>query len=108
MRNAEALCTALGLSVVNLLFGLGLGAASSFCRAGVATCGLCGASVVICLACSFASKVAGAEDWCAIWTGGCGQVDFPLVRGNGNSSAGGISKVLVPPSSEGEAEEVFI
>ena len=96
----DDLCAGIGLSDMNLLLARGLGLFDNASKPGVI--GLL-RTVVVPLA--VAVLLLGAEAVTGIVGG---FVDSPLDRGKGNSRAGGMGTIFVPPSSAEEEPSIMM
>lgn len=84
---------------MNLLLGRGLGVSDRFVKPGVA--GFSGMVLVALLVVGFlVGEVGGGTD--GSWD------SSPLVRGKGNSRAGGMGRMFVPPSSAEEEAAIVM
>lgn len=105
LKNVDVLCDGTGRSDLNLLFACGRDALVALSRLGV-TGVLDGVGAPL-LRSGF---VLGTEAWCGAISEGTldgAWDDSVLFRGKGNSSAGGIGRIFVPPFSS-EVEEEFL
>ena len=103
LKKVDLLCSDIGRSDLNLLFACGRGALGGLSAPGVA--GMLDGVGVPFLG---GAVVLGAEVWCGTVSDGAldgARDDSMLFRGKGNSSAGGIGRMLVPASMSSEVEE---
>ncbi len=103
LKKVDFLCSDTGRSDLNVLFACGRGALSVLSAPGVA-------GIFDCAGVPFlrGAVVLGAEAWCGTVSESAldgARDDSMLFRGKGNSSAGGIGRMLVPASMSSEVEE---